>query len=133
MNRLSITVAVPVLLAAAGCGTVPRRADAATAAATRMLTAVQRRDGTTACAALAPGTAAALTGPAGEGCAEVILQEDLPDPGPAVETEVYGQRALVRFTGDTVFLGVFPDGWRVVAAGCTARGDAPYDCVVQGG
>ena len=34
---------------------------------------------------------------------------------------------------DTVFLAVFPGGWRVVAAGCTPHGDRPYDCVVQGG
>jgi hypothetical protein len=48
-------------------------------------------------------------------------------------SEVYGQRAQVRLSGDTVFLAVFPDGWRVVAAGCTARGEKPYDCVLQGG
>jgi hypothetical protein len=32
-----------------------------------------------------------------------------------------------------VFLAAFPGGWRVVAAGCTPRGDRPYDCTLQGG
>ena len=36
------------------------------------------------------------------------------------------------WTGDTVFLLRFPDGWRVSAAGCTPQGEAPYDCEVQG-
>jgi hypothetical protein len=48
-------------------------------------------------------------------------------------TAVYGQWAQVRFSGDTVFLAVFPDGWRVVAAGCEARQDRPYHCRIQGG
>ena len=44
----------------------------------------------------------------------------------------HGDAAQVRFTGDTVFLLRFPDGWRIGAAGCTSRGDAPYDCEVRG-
>ncbi|MET8040642.1 hypothetical protein ABZU25_07220 [Micromonospora sp. NPDC005215] len=48
-------------------------------------------------------------------------------------SEVYGQQAQVRLDGDTVLLAVFPGGWRVVAAGCTDRGDKPYDWVLQGG
>ena len=38
---------------------------------------------------------------------------------------MYGQWAQVRLSGDTVFLAVFPGGWRVVAAGCTPRGSVP--------
>ena len=41
-------------------------------------------------------------------------------------------KTLVRLAGDTVFLAVFPGGWRVTAAGCTPRGDRPYNCTVQG-
>jgi hypothetical protein len=48
-------------------------------------------------------------------------------------TDVYGQWAKVRLDDDTVFLAVFSDGWKVVAAGCQPQGDRPYDCTLQGG
>ncbi|WP_203045049.1 hypothetical protein [Pimelobacter simplex] len=53
--------------------------------------------------------------------------------GDEIETEVYATAAQVRTGTDTVFLGRFDDGWRVVAAGCAASGDAPYECAVEGG
>jgi hypothetical protein len=61
-----------------------------------------------------------------------VLEEELPAAGEVTGTDVYGQWAQVRLTGDTVFLAVFPDGWRVVAAGCTPRPERPYDCVLKG-
>jgi hypothetical protein len=121
-----------VLLVLTGCASVGDRGDAAAAVALRMLTAVQNDDGAGACAALAPDTLAELEESAGQPCAEAILDEDLPQPGEVSESQVYGQWAQVRLTGDTVFLGVFPGGWRVVAAGCTPRGERPYDCDLQG-
>jgi hypothetical protein len=116
----------------AGCGSVDDRGDAAASVAARMLTAVQAGDGAGACAALAPDTVSELEESAGKPCAEAILDEDLPAPGEATGSDVYGQWAQVRLTSDTVFLGVFPDGWRVVAAGCTPRQEQPYDCTLQG-
>lgn len=98
-----------------------------------MLTAVDSKDGAAACAKLAPETLAEVEQSAGKPCAEAILDADLPRPGQVVGADVYGQWAQVRLSDDTLFLGVFPGGWRVVAAGCTSRGDRPYDCVVQGG
>ena len=56
----------------------------------------------------------------------------LPDPGAVQRVEVWGDTAQVHLAGDTVFLLRFPDGWRVSAAGCTPRGDAPYRCEVRG-
>ncbi|MCG5436268.1 hypothetical protein [Micromonospora foliorum] len=109
------------------------RGDAAAAVAVRMLTAVAEMDAAAACPLLAPDTLAELEQSADKPCAEAILAEDLPKPGSVSASEVYGQRAQVRLSGDTVFLAVFPGGWRVVAAGCTARGEKPYDCVLQGG
>jgi len=125
-------VAAAVLLVA-GCGSVDARGDAASAAALRMLQAVQSKDGAAACALLAPDTAAELEQSADKPCPDAILEEDLPAAGAVSRTEVYGQWAQVRLPGDTVFLGAFPGGWRVVAAGCTPRGNRPYDCVLQGG
>ncbi|MEV6843566.1 sigma-70 family RNA polymerase sigma factor [Actinoplanes sp. NPDC051411] len=88
--------------------------------------------GAQACAVLAPETASELEESAGKPCAQAVLDEDLPMPGPVADTAVYGQWAQVRLSDDTVFLGVFGDGWRVVAAGCSAQGDQPYHCTLQG-
>lgn len=115
-----------LLLAAAGCAPAD---DAAEDTARRFLQAVADGDGQAACGALAPRTAEEIDTP----CAESILGESLTAPSPRAHAQVYGQRALVTFDGDAVFLAAFPDGWRVVAAGCEPRGEQPYDCAVQGG
>jgi hypothetical protein len=118
-------------LLAGGCGSVDRRAEAAAAVAVRWQQAVAAHDGAAACALLAPDTAAELDDPS---CAEQILDEGLPGPGTPDDTHVYGQWAQVRLDDDTMFLAVFPGGWRVVAAGCEPQGgDRPYDCTVHGG
>jgi len=122
-----------LILALAGCAPAGDRARAAAATAVRFLRAVGDGDGAAACAMLAPGTAEELERSGERPCAEAILAAGLPGPGAAGETSVYGQWAQVRLTGDTVFLATFPGGWRVVAAGCTPRGDRPYDCTVAGG
>ena len=48
---------------------------------------------------------------------------------------VAGHSAQVRYSGDTVFLARFDDGWRVTAAGCrrvSTDPAVPYDCAVDG-
>jgi hypothetical protein len=130
--RRALLLAAPVLLVA-GCSPAGDRSSAAMDTAVRMLDAVQQQDGTAACALLAPDTAAEVADSAGKPCADAILDEDLPAPGTVGGADVYGQWAQVRLTGDTVFLAVFPGGWRVVAAGCSPQGNKPYDCAVQGG
>ncbi len=119
-------------LVLASCGSVDERGGAAAAVVLRMLGAVNGGDGAEACAVLAPDTVSELEESADKPCAEAILEQDLPAPGPVTGSAVYGQWAQIRLTGDTVFLAVFPDGWRVVAAGCTPRQERPYDCVLQG-
>lgn len=121
-----------LLLVVAGCAGVRERSDAAASVAVRMLTAVVSDDGAAACDVLAPETLAELEKSAGQPCVEAILAEDLSPPGEVRESRVYGQWAQVRLSEDTVFLAVFPGGWRVVAAGCTPRGDRPYDCELHG-
>jgi hypothetical protein len=133
MKRTLVLAASLGLFASAGCDSVGDRESAASAAAVRMLTAVDGQDGAQACAMLAPETVSELEESAGKPCAQAILDEDLPEPGGVTDTAVYGQWAQVRLSGDTVFLGVFGGGWRVVAAGCSPRGDQPYDCTLQGG
>jgi hypothetical protein len=130
-------VAVLVTHALAACGSTGSRADAAAATANRWLTAVRDGDGAAACALLAPDTAHAVEQAAGRPCPDAIAGEDLPDPGAVTRVQVYGQHAQVAVAasdGDgTVFLAMFPGGWRVVDAGCRLQGDRPYDCTVQGG
>jgi hypothetical protein len=121
------------LSAPAGCASSGERGAAAATVATRLLTAVDDNDGVAACAVLAPDTASALEQSAGKPCARAILDEDLPAPAAVTGTDVYGQWAQVRLAGDTIFLAVFPGGWRVVAAGCVPRQNRPYECVLQGG
>jgi hypothetical protein len=133
MKRTLVAAAAVGVLAVAGCGSVGDRQEAASAAAVRMLTAVDGQDGAQACAVLAPDTAAELQESAGKPCPQAILDEDLPKSGAVTGTAVYGQWAQVRLADDTVFLAVFADGWRVVAAGCSAQGDQPYNCTLQGG
>jgi hypothetical protein len=120
-------------LSVAGCGSVDDRGAAASAVALRMLSAVDTEDGIAACGLLAPDTASELEQSADTPCAQAILDEDLPKPGAVTKAAVYGQWAQVHLSGDTVFLGAFPGGWRVVTAGCTPRGDQPYDCTLQEG
>jgi hypothetical protein len=130
--RSTVALVPAVLLALTGCASVGHRADAADTAAIGLLTAIQRKDGAAACAILAPDTADEVAQSGDKPCAEAILDEQLPRPGTVTSTDVYGQWARVRLSDDTLFLAVFPDGWRVVAAGCMPRADRPYQCVLQG-
>ena len=128
------TLLVAALVATlAGCGTVAERGDAASAVAVGLLEAVAARDGSAACDRLAPDTVDELERSAGVPCPEAILDEDLPAPGEVLGADVFGQWAQVRLDGDTMFLAVFPDGWRVVAAGCSSRDPRPYQCELDGG
>jgi hypothetical protein len=133
MKRISVAVmSLMAVGALTGCGSTDRER-AASAAAVRLLTAVDGKDGAGACAVLAPDTASEVEQSGGKPCAEAILDEDLPKPGTVTASHVYGHWAQVSLSDDTIFVAVFPGGWRVVAAGCSPRGDRPYDCTVQGG
>jgi hypothetical protein len=121
-----------VAVVLSGCAPVGDRAESAASTAERFLQDVKDGNGSGACTVLAPATRDELEKSEQKPCDEAILEEDLPEPGNAGETSVYGQWAQVRLTGDTVFLATFPGGWRVVAAGCTPQDDRPYDCLLQG-
>lgn len=91
------------------------------------------QDGAAACAVLAPGTVHELEKSASAPCAQAVLDEELPEPGAIESTAVFGSEARVGFAADTVFVTDFQGAWKIVAAGCTERGELPYDCQIQGG
>ncbi|MGY1604936.1 hypothetical protein [Geodermatophilus sp. SYSU D00815] len=83
------------------------------------------------CDLLAPATLATFESAESAPCAEAI--SDVPLPGGTVTAvEVWGGDAQVRLGDETVFLTETDEGWRVTAAGCEPRGEAPYDCEVEG-
>lgn len=117
-----------VLAGGTGCGgsaddTGPRGAAAA------FFAAVRAHDGSRACAALAPQAAKAVES-GDSGCAEQITTLGL-QGGAVRSAQVWGDRAQVRLSADTVFLVRFPAGWKVTAAGCRRQAKGPYDCEVE--
>ena len=94
-----------------------------------------RDDPSAACDLLAPETLSRLEEEAGAGCVEALPAAGVSDPGRRLQVTVAGHAAQARFAQDTVFLALFDDGWKVVAAGCEhVSGDPadPYDCDVEG-
>ena len=65
-------------------------------------------------------------------CEEHLASLGMPSGGAVLRTERYGRSALVVFDDDTMFLTVTGSGWQVTGAGCSARGELPYDCEVGG-
>lgn len=89
-------------------------------------------DGARACAELAPETLQKLEESEGKPCDEAVTSLGL-TATPVQRVEVFGHGARVVLRSDTAFLGRFPDGWRITAAGCKEQGEErPYDCQVEG-
>jgi hypothetical protein len=117
------------LLLVSGCAS--SHASEAADAASSFYDAFAQSDGATACDLLAPKTRDEIETSSGTDCAKAILDEELPSVKSNAEATVFGDQAQVKLGPETVFLAEFPDGWKVVAAGCTPNGDLPYDCEVQ--
>ncbi|MEU8438356.1 hypothetical protein AB0F18_36770 [Streptomyces sp. NPDC029216] len=119
-------------LGAAGCGGPAARQDAAAAAGSAFEAAVASGDHVRACELLAPQARQQLEQGEQKACPEALASQELPGTRGVQEVEAYGRQALVRLSGDTLFLSLFPAGWKVVAAGCTPRSDQPYNCLIKG-
>jgi hypothetical protein len=124
--------AVGLLCSACGGPAGAAGAPAPEEVATRFHVAVSQGDGERACALLAPETRRELVQSAQQACPRAVVAEDIPDVGAVQEIHRFGTQAQVRLAGDTVFLGEFAGGWRVVAAACSPRPVLPYDCLVKG-
>lgn len=112
----------------AGC--TPSAQPAALDAGTRFQQALARGDLTAACGWLSEPTRSRLETNSRATCPEALAGLALP-AGPVASIEVWGGNAQARLGEGVVFLAEFSAGWRVVAAGCQARPDRPYDCAVQ--
>jgi hypothetical protein len=69
----------------------------------------------------------------GAPCPEGVLASDLPEAMSTTATHADGRLAQVVMDGDVVFLTVSGNRWLVIGAGCTPRGERPYDCAISKG
>jgi hypothetical protein len=122
---------VVLCAAAAGCGRADDRA-AVSAVTERFLEAVAAGDGAAACAQLSDDTAEALASESGQPCAVAAGELDVA-LGSVRHAEVFGIAAKVDLEdGDSAFLELTREGWRISAAGCApAPGARPYECEVE--
>jgi hypothetical protein len=132
LRSLAIAAAFTAMATSSGCSAQGNPEAEAAGSAAVSFGATARSDADAACALLAPETARE-TGRESSSCADGLAETDLPQAGRLREVEVYGLDAVAHLEADTVFLARFDDGWKVTAAGCTPRGDAPYDCEIKGG
>lgn len=134
MGGLSAPLLVGVLASASalsGCGS--NTTDGVANVAEEFYGALADRDGAAACALLAPATRSEVQQAAGKPCPQAVVEERLPSPGGAEAVHVFNTASSVEYRGETTFLALFDDGWKVTAAGCTARPPHPYDCTISGG
>ena len=120
--------ALPLLLLA-GCADEQRPAVEQTV--TAFISDLAAGDSQAGCTLLAPATRDALEYQRNQPCAVALEQLSLPR-GDLVDTTDWGGEAQVHTTVDTLFLTRTTQGWRIAAAGCQSRGEAPYACKVQG-
>ncbi|KUF16373.1 hypothetical protein AT728_11135 [Streptomyces silvensis] len=132
ITRLLLTLG-PLVLALTGCGGAGERGAEASAAAAAFEQVLADRDRTALCAALAPETRGEVENSEKKPCVDAIGAQDIPAGGAVRSVDVYGRQARAVLASDTLFLSQFPDGWKVVAAGCQPRPDRPYQCTVKGG
>jgi triphosphoribosyl-dephospho-CoA synthetase len=131
-SRATTTLAVAALVSIiSGCGSTHE--EDVRAAAERFHQALQAGDGEAACELLSDEVQRELQDASGAACSSAVLESGLPEAGAVERVQVFDTAAQVRYSDDVLFLGDFPDGWRVIAAGCEEAASAPYDCQVHGG
>jgi hypothetical protein len=111
-----------------GCGASAEEANVRRAT-TAFFADVSAHQDRRACADLAPQAAQGLT-TSDSGCAEEIGKLKLTG-GTIRAVRVWGERAQVLLSDDTVFLARVRQGWKVTAAGCRKQTKGPYDCDVE--
>lgn len=132
VGRVSLLL-VALTCPLAACGSTDGREADVSAAATSFERALRGGDPTAVCAALAPQTRRETEESERKPCADAVAGLNLPAGEPLDGVDVYGRQARAVLASDTLFLSQFPDGWKIVAAGCRPRSGQPYQCAVKGG
>lgn len=117
-------------LALVGCG-APAGADDVSRTARAWESAARAADASGLCALLSSSAVDSVTA-GNRTCAQAVGGLRLPGGAAVGAVQVWGDRAQVRAGTDTLFLVRLAGGWRVSGAGCTAGGDRPYQCDVEG-
>ncbi|MEV4313920.1 hypothetical protein [Actinocrispum sp. NPDC049592] len=113
-----------------GCGSSTQTQDAL-GVAKRFEAALADGDAQTACGLLAGAAVRRINDLRPEGCASALPTLGLPAEAPA-DVRVWGDTAQAKSGHDTLFLRRLPEGWRIIGAGCTPNGEAPYKCKADG-
>jgi hypothetical protein len=126
ISVLSLVGLAVVMLA--GCA--DPREDAVASVARSFAADLASGDFSAACSQLAPATRERVE--RGASCPAMLAQHPPVETGASLSSQVWGDRAQVRMSTDALFLTETSAGWKVSAAGCQPRGDAPYDCQLEG-
>jgi hypothetical protein len=129
---LRVSIVAFAITLAASCSARTTEEPRVRAVAVTFYKALAEQDGVAACAVLAPETFRELEKSAKQPCDRAVTDQDLPDAlGNVNETKVHGNEGRVAAEGDTVFVSDFGGTWKIVAVGCSSRGDLPYDCEIE--
>jgi hypothetical protein len=133
-HRAAAVAVVAAAVGLAGCGQGGSRAEIR-GTTDGFFAALQRGDGTAACARLSADTVAQLISEEQEPCAQAVTSLKL-RPGAVRRIQVYMTNAKVDLAGGaSAFLDRTANGWRLSAIGCRpAEGkpaDLPFDCELE--
>jgi hypothetical protein len=133
-RRSLAVVLVALAAAAAACGQSDDR-DQVRAVAERFFAAVEGGDGAAACEQLSEDARSTLEREEEQPCREAIASLEL-EGGELGAVEVYLTNAKVDLaSGDSAFLSLTADGWRLTAAGCQPEegepADVPLECELE--
>jgi hypothetical protein len=129
-RRRTLALSVAALALASGCSSTHE--GEVEQVAEQLHAALRVDDGVAACDLLSEEAQEELQD-SGDSCEVAVLDAGLSPDGRVEKVSVYDTSAQVRYDDDVVFLSEFPDGWKIIAAGCEKQAAAPYDCTVQGG
>jgi hypothetical protein len=135
--RKPILLAVVVMMAGtspvvSGCSALNPGTDAAVDTVQRFHDELAAGNTGQACGLLAPNTVQGVEEEEIGSCPVKLAQLSLPRSGVVTGSRAYGRSAQVLLQDDTVFLTRSGGEWKITAAGCTHRGERPYDCDVKG-
>lgn len=132
-NGIPAAALASMVLVITGCSGSNAGADGAAQVAVEFHKMVSAGDPSAGCGLLAPAVVEKLENGSAGTCGEKLSALNLPAATRATEAKAFGSSAQVFLDEDTVFLTKSGDSWKITAAGCTSRGERPYDCDVEGG